>query len=128
MTGAAITIEDASAADTIQSVKRRVFVVNRQLPVGRQRLMYRPGPRGIQPLADDETLGGAGVEQDGTAELDVLILPLTEEESSDLGRKVFAHSCCGKPSFNFSGRTVISFLGHLQPILCFVPLRWIYYI
>ncbi len=34
-----------------------------------------PGLRGM----DDETLGGAGVARDGTAELDVLIEPLTAE-------------------------------------------------
>ncbi len=73
MTGAAILIDDASAADTILSVKERVFAANRELPVRRQRLVYRPGPRGMEALADDETLGGAGVAQDGSAELDVLM-------------------------------------------------------
>jgi hypothetical protein len=74
MTGAAIVIDDAADDDTIMSVKQRVFAANRELPVSRQRLMYRP--RGIEPLADDETLGGAGVARDGTAVIDVL---LTEE-------------------------------------------------
>ena len=73
MSGAAIAIDDATAADTIRSIKERVFALNDQLPVLRQRLMYRPGPRGINPLADDETLGGAGVAQDGSAELDMLL-------------------------------------------------------
>ena len=85
MTGAAIAIDDASAADTIRSVKQRVFAANRQLPVRRQRLVYRPGPRGMEALADDETLGGAGVARDGTAELDVLLEPLTEVEVAELG-------------------------------------------
>ncbi len=80
MTGAAIAIEDAAAADTILSVKERVFAANRQLPVRRQRLVYRPGPHGMEALADDETLGGAGVAQDGTAELDVLLAELTAAE------------------------------------------------
>ncbi len=87
MTGSAIVIDDASASDTILSVKRRVFAANRELPVRRQRLVYRPGPRGIKPMADDETLGGAGVAQDGSAELDVLLAPLTEEELAALGKK-----------------------------------------
>ena len=76
MTGAAIVIDDASATDTVLSVKQRVFAANRELPVRRQRLVYRPGPRGLDALADDETLGGAGVAQDGTAELDVLLAEL----------------------------------------------------
>ena len=89
MTGAAITIGDASADDTILSVKERVFAANRHLPVRRQRLVYRPGPHGMEPLADDETLGGAGVARDSTAELDVLLVELTEEEIAALGVKVW---------------------------------------
>ena len=84
MTGAAITVDDASAADTILSVKRRVFAANRKLFVRRQRLVYRPGPHGMEPLADDETLGGAGVAQDGSAELDVLLAELTEADAVEL--------------------------------------------
>ncbi len=89
MTGAAIVIDDASAADTIVSVKERVFAVNRKLPVCRQRLVYRPGPRGMEALADDETLGGAGVAQDGSAELDVLLAELTAVQAMTLGHKVW---------------------------------------
>ena len=88
MAGAAIAIDDAAAADTILSVKQRVFAANAKLPVHRQRLVYRPGPRGIEPLADDETLGGAGVAEDGTAELDVLLADLTVAETAALGAKV----------------------------------------
>ena len=89
MTGAAIVIDEASATDTILSVKERVFAANRELPVRRQRLVYRPGPRGMEALADDETLGGAGVARDGTAELDVLVEPLTEAEVATLGKEVW---------------------------------------
>ena len=89
MTGAAIVIDDACAVDTIMSVKERLFAANRELPVRRQRLMYRPGPRGMEPLADDETLGGAGVAQDGSAELDVLLADLTEAELAALREKVW---------------------------------------
>ena len=89
MTGATIIFDDASVDDTILSVKERVFAVNCELPVRRQRLVYRPGPRGMEALADDETLGGAGVAQDGTAELDVLIESFTEEEVKERGFKVW---------------------------------------
>jgi hypothetical protein len=50
--------------------------------------VYRPGPHVIEPLADDETLGGAGVAQDGSAQLDVLLADLTEVEAEALGRRV----------------------------------------
>ena len=89
MTGAVIAIDDASATDTVLSVKHRVYAANRELPVRRQRLVYRPGPRGMEALADDETLGGAGVARDGTAELDVLVEPLTEAEVAALGVEVW---------------------------------------
>ena len=88
MAGAAIAIHDAAAADTILSVKQRVFAANRKLFVRRQRLVYSAGPRGMDALADDETLGGAGVAQDGSAELDVLLADLTEAEAKELGSKV----------------------------------------
>jgi hypothetical protein len=90
MAGAAIAIDDAAAADTILSVKQRVFVANRKLFVRRQRLVYSAGPRGMDALADDETLGGAGVARDGTAELDVLVADLTAAEAAELGEKVFS--------------------------------------
>ncbi len=93
MTGASVAIDDAAATDTILSVKQRVFAANRALPVRRQRLVYRPGPRGMEALADDDTLGGAGVARDGTAELDVLLADLTEDEKRELGEKVFVNIC-----------------------------------
>ena len=68
-------------AHTVLSVKQRVFAANRTLFVRRQRLLYSAGPRGMEPLADDETLGGAGVAQDGSAELDVLLAA----EAAELG-------------------------------------------
>jgi hypothetical protein len=88
MIGAAIFINDASAADTVHSVKQRVFAANRKLHVQRQRLVYRPGPLGMEPLPDDETLGGAGVAQDGSAELDVLLAELTEAEMALLHERL----------------------------------------
>jgi hypothetical protein len=88
MTGATIAINDASAADTILSVKQRVFAVNCELPVRRQQLVYRPGPRGLEALADGDTLGGAGVAQDGSGELDVLLTAMTEEEVAVLDKEV----------------------------------------
>ncbi len=88
MIGAIIAIDDAAATDTVLSVKERVFAANRALPVRRQRIVYRPGPRGMEALADDEALGGAGVARDGTAELDVLLAELTDEEKISLGKEV----------------------------------------
>jgi hypothetical protein len=88
MAGAMITIDDAACADSILSVKQRVFAANRKFFVRRQRLMYQPGPHGMNPLADDETLEGAGVAQDGTAKLDVLIADPTPEESALLNQQV----------------------------------------
>ncbi len=108
MTGAVIGIDDASANDTIRSVKERVFAANRKLYVRRQRLMYRPGPHGMEPLADDETLGGAGVAQDGSAELDVLLMELKPEEVAAINGKVW--------------QKYIRFLGHefIQVVLCYL--------
>jgi hypothetical protein len=88
MAGAAIAIDDAADEDTILSVKQRVFALNPKLFVRRQRLVYSAGPRGMDALADDETLGGAGVARDGTAELDVLVADLTPAEAEELGQKV----------------------------------------
>jgi hypothetical protein len=88
MAGAAIAIDNASAADTVLSVKQRVFAANRKMPVHRQRLVYSAGPRGMDALADDETLGGAGVARDGSAELDVLLAELTEEDRGRLASLV----------------------------------------
>jgi hypothetical protein len=88
MAGAAIAIDDAAAADTILSVKQRVFAADPKLFVRRQRLVYSAGPRGMDALADDETLGGAGVARDGTAELDVLVADLTAEEVKELSNAV----------------------------------------
>jgi hypothetical protein len=88
MTGASIIIDDATAVDTILSIKHRLFAANRTLYVRRQRLVYCAGPFGMDALADDETLGGAGVAQDGSAELDVLLADLTESDLVELGAKV----------------------------------------
>ena len=90
-TGAVIAIDDAAATDTILSVKERVYAVNRELPVRRQQLVYRPGPRGMEALADDETLGGAGVAQDGTAELDMLVAGVPEMQF-----EIFVRTLTGK--------------------------------
>ncbi len=96
MNGAVIAIDDASAADSIISVKRRVFAANRELPVRRQRLVYRPGPRGIDALADDETLGGVGVPQDGSAELDMLLAELSETEAAELATRFLEAAAVGR--------------------------------
>jgi hypothetical protein len=88
MAGAAIVIDGVSATNKILTVKKRVFAANPKLYVRRQRLVYTAGPRGMDALADDETLGGAGVAQDGSAKLDVLVADLTATEADELGRKV----------------------------------------
>ncbi len=84
MAGAAIAIDNAFAADTIRSIKERVFAANPELTVRRQRLMYLPGPRGMEPLADHETLGGAGVARDGSATLDVLLVEATAPSQAQI--------------------------------------------
>ena len=89
MAGAAIAIDDATATDAVLSVKQRVFAANRKMPVRRQRLVSSAGPRGMDALADDETLGGAGVAQDGSAKLDVLLADLSPAERANLGREVW---------------------------------------
>lgn len=91
MAGAAIAIHDASAADTILSVKERVYAANPKMHVYRQRIMYNSGANGMEPLADDVTLGGAGVKQDGLAELDVLLVDLTAAEQ---GQQVRHKTVC----------------------------------
>jgi hypothetical protein len=88
MAGGAITIHDASAIDTILSVKERVFAVNRKMSVRRQRLVYSAGPHGMKPLANTKTLSGAGVAQDGSAKLDVLLVDLTAAELQKLNEQV----------------------------------------
>jgi hypothetical protein len=103
MSGAAIVIDDAAVKNTILSVKKRIFAANRELPVRRQRLVYRPGPHGMDALADDETLGGAGVAQDGSAELDVLLEPLTDAEAAEIAHEVLEllwHSKTRPVNFN----------------------------
>ena len=107
MTGATIAIDNATAADTILSVKQRVFAANRSLYVRRQRLVYRPGPCGMDALADDETLGSAGVARDGTAELDVLLADSEYSKmcSWDLGQEV-----CHSSSVTREGDTLATWL------------------
>ncbi len=103
MAGAAIAIEGMSAATKVLTVKKRVFAANEKLFVRRQRLVYSAGPRGMDALADDETLGGAGVARDGSAELDVLVADLTEAEARELGREVFFDA--------FKGSCLVAFFG-----------------
>ena len=88
MAGVSIEIDNASATDTILSVKQRVYELDRKLHFRRQRLVYLPGRFGMDSLADDETLGGADVAQDGSAKLDVLLVDLTAEDAERLRFKV----------------------------------------
>ncbi len=127
MAGASIAIDDAAAADTVLSVKQRVFAANRKLFVRRQRLVYSAGPRGMDALADDETLGGAGVAQDGTAELDVLVADLTAAEAGELGEKVRScfKSARGLLFFRSGFRFFHQFLHCRKP--CFLRVRRLFW-
>ncbi len=104
MAGAVIAIDDAAAVDTILSVKRRVFAANDKLFVRRQRIVYMPGPHGMDALADDETLGGAGVARDGTAKLDVLVVDLSAAQAAELGQQVWP--CLGSTHWSALCRDV----------------------
>jgi hypothetical protein len=87
--GTAITIANATANDTIRSIKRRVSAANSKFPISRQ--LLHASAHDAEPLADDETLGGAGVAQDGTGVLD-LVLELQPNYISDTrNRKVCRH-------------------------------------
>jgi hypothetical protein len=88
MKGASIVVDNASAADTVLSIKKRLFALNPKLPVRRQRLMYSNGPHGMEALGDKETLCDAGVVEDGSAELDLLLTDLTQIETHRLNIKV----------------------------------------
>ncbi len=74
MSGAAVEL-CVAATDTVRALKARVFAANGNFRVDAQHIVYRAGPRGIAPLDDEQTLGGAGVARDGSAVLDVLIEP-----------------------------------------------------
>ena len=92
MNGAAIVLDDVFAGDSIQRVKQRVFAIDNKLVVSRQRIVYTEGPYGMNALAGDETLGGAGVPQDGSAKLDMLLadpVHVSSWEADELGEQVF---------------------------------------
>jgi hypothetical protein len=63
-----------------------VFDLNRQVHKKRQRLYYCDS---IEPLADDDTLGGLGVAQDGSAKLVLLLRELSADEAAALGQQVY---------------------------------------
>jgi hypothetical protein len=88
MAGSVFQIDDASTLDTILSVKKRISALNCQFPVRRQRLVYSAGPHGINPLADDDTLGNICVKRDGTAMFDVLLADVSPDKAAKLGRMV----------------------------------------
>jgi hypothetical protein len=107
MSGAAIAIDDAAATDTVLSVKQRVCAANAALPVHRQRLVYRAGPRGLAPLSNGMTLRKAGVEAaaaaaaaDGAAV--VLDVVLADEMSADAVSALGFKVCRGLKHIFFS--------------------------
>ena len=114
MAGAAIHIEDALPSATVLEVKQCLFLVNRKLHVRRQRLVYTAGPLGMEPLANEMTLGDAGVAQDGSAELDVLLADLTEAEAKAIGPEVWR---CFVDSAHF-------FFCFDWVLLCLILLNW----
>jgi len=61
---------------TILELKRRIQANNKleYLEIYRQRLMYRPGPHGIEPLANDLTLAECGIQQIGEKPIEVDLL------------------------------------------------------
>ena len=85
--GATLLIQNVSAVDTILTVKEIIFASNRKMHVRRQQLGYKLS-HGIRLLADGETLGGAGLAQDGSAELVMLLDAIPAAEAKKLGRKV----------------------------------------
>jgi hypothetical protein len=89
MSGATFAINEVCIVDSILSVKHRVFGLNPKMNVRRQRLVYNDGPYGMNSLADTETLGGAGVAQDGSAKIDVLLADLTAADILELQTEVF---------------------------------------
>ena len=126
MTGASMTINNVSAADTVLTVKERVFALNSKLPVRRQQLVYRPGPHGVKPLADKETLGGAGVPQDGSAHIELLPIKLSKTDAAKLGPKVWRYWLCWLCDLLYPSLFVIlpfsdsfSLLGLHGALLCF---------
>ncbi len=74
MSGGAVEFAVADT-DTVRDLKARVFAANANFREDAQRIVYRAGPRGIEPLADEQTLGDACVARNGSAVLDVLIEP-----------------------------------------------------
>jgi hypothetical protein len=99
-----IVIHDASACDTIWSVKERVFALNRHMYMRRQRLYFCDS---IEPLADEDTLGRVGVAQDGSARLVLLLRDLSALEEAALGEKVQMH-CFANFFFNLTVITLWS--------------------
>jgi hypothetical protein len=113
MSGAAIAIDDAAAADTVLSVKQRVCAANAALPVHRQRLVFRAGPRGLAPLSNGMTLRKAGVEAaaaaaaaaaDGAADGAAVVLDvvLADEMSADAVSALGFKVCRGLKHIFFS--------------------------
>jgi hypothetical protein len=90
MQGVRTVLTGVRATDTVLAVKLRLRALNPMLFVRRQRLAYMNGPSGIQPLADDATLGGASVAQDGSVLLDLLLVDETAADTKRLGDEV----CC----------------------------------
>ncbi len=78
--GATILIDDATANDTIWSVKERVFAANPDLFADEQRIVYRPDPHEMGSLHDDHTLDQLCSAHNDSAQFTVSLADLTENE------------------------------------------------
>ena len=87
--GTDVAIANASAKETIASIKRRVLAANPEWPVHRQLVTFAGMPD-MEPLADDLTLDEAGVAQDGSAVLDVVLEWKPEHKLAEFRKSV----CC----------------------------------
>ncbi len=87
--GATYVIDNVTASDTVLRVKEIVFAANRKMHVRQQQLACRLGPHGLRYLANQETLGDAGMAQDGSAELVMRLEALPTAEAKKIGRKVY---------------------------------------
>ena len=94
MAGETLVLDNVLLDNTVLEIKGRVCQVWRHMREHRQRIMFRAGPHGMTPLADEMTLGDAGVTRDGSAVLDVLVLVPTVEEVIQLSDEVLHHLMC----------------------------------
>jgi hypothetical protein len=89
MASATIGIDDASNADSIFDVKQRVLNAQPQDVRASAAARVTADPCGMDALAHGKTLGGTGVAQDGSAELNAQVANLTEADAEELCNMVY---------------------------------------